>query len=60
MLATLRNAMSVLGEAVVLRAIPAAGSYEARKMVLLTGLQTRRINDPIHRCRARAQREFRA
>ena len=60
MLATLRNAMSVLGEAVVLRAIPAAGGYEARKMLLLAGLQTSRINDPIHLFRARAQRESRA
>jgi len=52
--------MSILGEAVVLRAIPAAGGYEARKMLLLAGLQTSRINDPIHLFRARAQREARA
>ena len=37
-LAALRKAMSILGEAVVLLAIPAAGGYEARKMLLLTGL----------------------
>jgi len=59
-LAALRKAMSILSKALVFRAIPAAGGYEARKVLLLTGLQTRRINDPIHRCRARAQRESRA
>jgi hypothetical protein len=53
-LATLRNAMPVLGEAVILLAIPAGGRYEAQKMRLLAGLQTSRINDPIHWCGARA------
>jgi hypothetical protein len=33
-LATLRNAMPVLGEALILLAIPAAGRYEAQKNAL--------------------------
>ena len=42
--ATLRDAMPVLGEAVVLRAIPAAGSYETGEVLLLTEGQTSGIN----------------
>jgi hypothetical protein len=33
----MRNALSVLGEAMVLVAIPATCGYEARRMLLLTG-----------------------
>jgi hypothetical protein len=59
-LAALRNAMSVLGEAMVLVAVPATCGYEARKMLLLTGHQTRGINYlSIQRCRTRRQRESR-
>jgi hypothetical protein len=60
-LVTLRNAMSVLGEALPLVAIPATCGYEARKMLLLTGDHTGRINDrPIQGGRARSQGESRA
>jgi len=59
-LAALSNAMSILGEAMVLVAIPATGGYEARRMLLLAGEQTRRINDSsIHGGRARGQGDAR-
>lgn len=59
-LAALGNAMSILGEAMVLVAIPATCGYEARRMLLLAGEQTGRINDSsIHGGRARGQREAR-
>lgn len=44
-LAALGDAMSILGEAMVLVAIPATCGYEARRMLLLAGKQTGRIND---------------
>jgi hypothetical protein len=60
-LAALGNAMSILGEAMVLVAIPATGGYEARRMLLLAGEQTGRINDSsIHGGRARDQGDARA
>ena len=51
---TLPDAVAILGEAVVLVAIPAARGNEALQMLLLAELQTRRINDPIQGFRARA------
>jgi len=52
--ATLRKAMSILGEAMILVAIPATCAYEARRVLLLTGEHTGGINyAAIHWCRAR-------
>jgi len=49
--AALRNAMTVLGQAVIFRAVLSAGVHEAVKMLLLTERQTCRINDSIQGCR---------
>ena len=47
-LATLGDAMSVLGQAMIFLAIPAAGFDETRELLLLTREQASRINIMAH------------